>query len=119
LIVGSAASCRAESSRALEQRLGAGVAEGWALPADYDPGSGQPWTRNRLAYLLHDLHCRALDRRDVVLGLGAGPVTHMETVVPSVRARTCQAVCSGAAVSAFQETSIASVGLRVAARRSR
>jgi hypothetical protein len=47
--------------------LCAGVPEGWALPGDYDPGSGQPWTRDRLAYLLHDLHCRALDRRDDVL----------------------------------------------------
>jgi hypothetical protein len=47
--------------------LTAGVPEGWALPGDYDKNSGQPWTRERLAYLLHDLHCRALDRRDDVL----------------------------------------------------
>jgi hypothetical protein len=46
--------------------LSAGIPEGWAMPCDYDSGSGQPWTRDRLAYLLHDLHCRALDRRDVV-----------------------------------------------------
>jgi len=44
--------------------LDAGVPEGWALPELYDADSGQPWTRERLAYLLHDLHCRALDRRD-------------------------------------------------------
>ena len=44
--------------------LQAGAPEGWALPELYDPASGQPWTRDRLAYLLHDLHCRALDRRD-------------------------------------------------------
>ena len=47
--------------------LSAGVPEGWALPGDYDKNSGQPWTRERLAYLLHDLHCRVLDRRDDVL----------------------------------------------------
>ena len=52
--------------------LCAGVPEGWALPGDYDPGSGQPWTRDRLAYLLHDLHCRALDRRDDVLAAAPG-----------------------------------------------
>ena len=48
--------------------LQAGVPEGWALPEFYDPASGQPWTRDRLAYLLHDLHCRALDRRDTLIG---------------------------------------------------
>jgi hypothetical protein len=52
--------------------LAAGVPEGWALPADYDKNSGQPWTRERLAYLLHDLHCRALDRRDEVLAATPG-----------------------------------------------
>ena len=31
-------------------------------------GVGQPWTRERLTYLLHDLHCRALDRRDALSG---------------------------------------------------
>jgi hypothetical protein len=44
--------------------LEAGLPEGWPMPDLYDPSSGQPWTRDRLAYLLHDLHCRALDRRD-------------------------------------------------------
>ena len=39
-----------------------------ALPELYDPESGQPWTRERLTYLLHDLHCRALDRRDALSG---------------------------------------------------
>jgi len=48
--------------------LHAGVPEGWALPNRYDPESGQPWTRERLTYLLHDLHCRALDRRDALSG---------------------------------------------------
>jgi hypothetical protein len=48
--------------------LTAGVPAGWALPDIYDPDSGQPWTRDRIAYLLHDLHCRALDRRDAVIG---------------------------------------------------
>ena len=44
--------------------LQAGLPEGWPMPDLYDETSGQPWTRDRLAYLLHDLHCRALDRRD-------------------------------------------------------
>ncbi len=44
--------------------LDAGMPEGWPMPESYDPDSGQPWTRDRLTYLLHDLHCRALDRRD-------------------------------------------------------
>lgn len=44
--------------------LTAGVPDGWPMPELYDTASGQPWTRDRLAYLLHDLHCRALDRRD-------------------------------------------------------
>ncbi len=44
--------------------LQAGLPEGWPMPDFYDKSSGQPWTRDRLAYLLHDLHCRALDRRD-------------------------------------------------------
>ena len=45
--------------------LAAGLPEGWPMPGAYDAASGQPWTRDRLAYLLHDLHCRALDRRDL------------------------------------------------------
>jgi hypothetical protein len=48
--------------------LHAGVPEGWALPDGYDAGSGQPWTRDRLPYLLHELHCRALDDRDALIG---------------------------------------------------
>jgi hypothetical protein len=48
--------------------LHAGVPEGWALPGVYDAGSGQPWTRDRLPYLLHELHCRALDHRDALIG---------------------------------------------------
>lgn len=47
--------------------LTAGVVESRALPGGYDALSGQPWTRSRLAYLLHDLHCRMLDRRDALL----------------------------------------------------
>lgn len=47
----------------------AGVVEAWPLPADYDAASGQPWTQSRLAYLLHDLHCRMLDRRDALLAV--------------------------------------------------
>ncbi len=52
--------------------LVAGVVEGRELPGAYDALSGQPWTRSRLAYLLHDLHCRMLDRRDALLA-GNGP----------------------------------------------
>ncbi len=48
--------------------LRAGVPEDWALPDAYDAGSGQPWTRDRLPYLLHELHCRALDHRDALMG---------------------------------------------------
>jgi len=48
--------------------LRAGIPAGWALPELYDPASGQPWTREPLTYLLHDLHCRALDRRDALVG---------------------------------------------------
>ncbi len=44
--------------------LEAGLPEGWPMPDFMTENSGQPWTRDRLAYLLHDLHCRALDRRD-------------------------------------------------------
>jgi hypothetical protein len=50
--------------------LSAGIPQGWAMPDAYDSDSGQPWTRDRLAYLLHDLHCRALDRRDDVIAAG-------------------------------------------------
>jgi hypothetical protein len=52
--------------------LSAGVPEGWSLPDDYDSASGQAWTRARLAYLMHDLHCRALDRRDLVIARPPG-----------------------------------------------
>ena len=52
--------------------LQAGVPEGWALAERYDAASGQPWTRERLVYLLHDLHCRALDRRDALVAQGLG-----------------------------------------------
>ena len=38
--------------------LQAGLPEGWPMPDLYDKSSGQPWTRDRLAYLLHDLHCQ-------------------------------------------------------------
>lgn len=36
----------------------AAVPEGVALPSEYDPESGQPWTRNRLDYLSVDLPAR-------------------------------------------------------------
>jgi len=37
--------------------------EGMAMPAAYDPESGQPWCRNRAAYLLHDIMIRVTERR--------------------------------------------------------
>lgn len=37
------------------------------MPTAYDPQSGQPWTRSRLAYLMHDVCCRAEDRRDQLI----------------------------------------------------
>ena len=44
--------------------LDAYVPSGTALPRDYDAQSGQPWCRNRLAYLMHDLAIAAAERRD-------------------------------------------------------
>ena len=32
---------------------------GMALPSQYDPRSGQPWTRNRLAFMLYEIRTRA------------------------------------------------------------
>jgi hypothetical protein len=37
--------------------------EGYAMPATYDPQSGQPWCRSRVAYLLHDIMIRVTERR--------------------------------------------------------
>lgn len=47
--------------------LAAAVPAGYSMPADYDPGSGQPWCRFRLAYLLHDIAIRAAERRDALI----------------------------------------------------
>jgi hypothetical protein len=44
--------------------MDAHVPAGYALPRDYDAQSGQPWCRNRLAYLMHDIALRAAERRD-------------------------------------------------------
>ena len=46
--------------------LDAHAPEGIAMPDRYDPLSGQPWCRNRLAYLLHDIAVGAAERRDAV-----------------------------------------------------
>lgn len=43
---------------------------GLAMPADYDPESGQAWCRSRLAYLLHDIMIRISERRAAVVGSG-------------------------------------------------
>ena len=40
---------------------------GYTMPAAYDADSGQPWTRSRLAYLVHDLMCRFEDRRNQII----------------------------------------------------
>lgn len=40
---------------------------GYDMPAAYDVRSGQPWTRSRLAYLLHDVMCRVEDRRNALI----------------------------------------------------
>ncbi len=57
---------------ATARRLGfdAYAPEGLAMPRAYDPQSGQPWCRNRLAYLLHDLMIRLTERRAAVLAAG-------------------------------------------------
>jgi hypothetical protein len=47
--------------------LAAALPEGYAMPAHYDPHSGQPWCRSRLAYLLHDIAIRAAERRDMLI----------------------------------------------------
>jgi hypothetical protein len=40
---------------------------GMAMPAVYDPMSGQPWCRSRAVYLLHDMMIRVTERRADVL----------------------------------------------------
>jgi hypothetical protein len=54
---------------ATARRLGlvAGIPAGYPMPSEYDALSGQPWCRDRLAYLLHDLTARAAERRDAVI----------------------------------------------------
>ena len=46
----------------------AAIPEGYTMPSQYDPLSGQPWCRSRLAYLLHDIAIRVAERRDEVIG---------------------------------------------------
>jgi hypothetical protein len=46
--------------------LDAHAPEGITMPDRYDARSGQPWCRNRLAYLLHDIAVGAAERRDAV-----------------------------------------------------
>jgi hypothetical protein len=47
--------------------MDAAAPAGVELPATYDAQSGQPWTRSRLTYLVHDILCRAEDRRDQLI----------------------------------------------------
>jgi hypothetical protein len=51
---------------------GAAMPAGHAMPAEYDPLSGQPWCRSRLAYLLHDIAIRVAERRDAVIAVHPG-----------------------------------------------
>lgn len=46
--------------------LDAHAPAGYAMPTAYDPHSGQPWCRSRLAYLMHDIAIRATERRDLL-----------------------------------------------------
>ena len=65
--------------------LPAGLPEGFAMPDTYDAASGQPWTRDRLTYLLHDLHCRALDRRDALAAARPAPTSFVRRSAPAAR----------------------------------
>lgn len=47
--------------------LAAALPAGYPMPAEYDPRSGQPWCRTRLAYLFHDIAIRAAERRDALI----------------------------------------------------
>ncbi len=47
--------------------LDAAMPAGYAMPAEYDPLSGQPWCRSRLAYLLHDMAIRLTERRGALI----------------------------------------------------
>ena len=55
---------------ATARRLGfdAYAPEGIAMPAEYDPLSGQSWCRSRLPYLVHDMMLRLTERRAAMLG---------------------------------------------------
>jgi hypothetical protein len=44
--------------------LDAHAPAGHTMPDAYDAQSGQPWCRNRAAYLIHDIAIRAAERRD-------------------------------------------------------
>lgn len=47
--------------------LAASLPAGYPMPSEYDPLSGQPWCRSRLAYLFHDIAIRAAERRDALV----------------------------------------------------
>jgi hypothetical protein len=47
--------------------MDAAAPAGYEMPSAYDVNSGQPWTRSRLAYLLHDVMCRFEDRRNQII----------------------------------------------------
>jgi len=47
--------------------MDAAAPAGYTMPTVYDADSGQPWTRSRLAYLVHDVMCRFEDRRNQII----------------------------------------------------
>ena len=51
--------------------LDAAMPAGYTMPDQYDPLSGQPWCRSRLAYLLHDIAIRITERRDAAISAQA------------------------------------------------
>ncbi len=57
---------------ATARRLGfdAYAPAGVAMPAEYDPLSGQAWCRSRLVYLVHDMMLRLTERRAAMLADG-------------------------------------------------
>lgn len=48
--------------------LTAAAVSGIALPVDYDPQSGQPWTRDRATYLIGDIMAQLMIERAALLG---------------------------------------------------
>ena len=62
---------QAQTKRCVDTSIAAGMTAaapaGYDMPKAYDAQSGQPWTRSRLAYLMHDIRERITDRRDLLV----------------------------------------------------